>query len=257
MVGEHNDVGANAPTVDIILGVYNKPHLAAKCIESVLKWTCYPQWTLTLVDDCGDAVTRQLLSAYAAGSPRIRYLRNAENLGFIGTYNRGIQQSDAKYVVLLNPDTVVSPGWLGKLVAIAESDPTIAMVNPLSNELVNLTVPMAPGTSFVAMNSLLEAQGFAPFDIVTAIGYCLLIRREALQLHGCFDEVYGRGYCEDTDLHMRLTTQGWRVVAAPNTYIYHLGHGTYSAGVAAERYKQNIKILRKRWAAAQPGHPPV
>jgi GT2 family glycosyltransferase/glycosyltransferase involved in cell wall biosynthesis len=236
------------PSVDIVLCVYNHPDLVANCVESVQERTHYLRWRLLLLDDGSDDFTREVIRGYAAKDSRIQLLVNAENLGFVGTANRGMQFSDADYVVLLNSDTVMSPGWLGKLVAVAQSDPRIGMVNPLSNEFVNLSVPMAPGASFLAMNELLEGHGpEGAFDIVTAVGYCLLIRRKALQELGYFDEVFGRGYCEDTDLHMRFTTHGWRVVAAPDTYVYHLGHGSFSTAVAAQRYRDNIKLFRQRW----------
>lgn len=235
------------PSVEIIVPVYNEPDLASTCLDSVCRYTLYPNWTLTVVDDASDSFTRAFLDEHAARTGRIRVLHNDENLGFVGANNRALRTSDADYVLLLNSDVVVTPGWLTKMVAVAESDSTIAMVNPFSNEFVNLSLPMAPGASFLTMNDLLSQRDDEPFDIVTAVAYCLLVRREALREVGVFDEVYGRGYCEDTDLHMRMTSRGWRVVGAPNTYVYHKGSATFSPEVMWQRYEKNIEVFRSRW----------
>jgi glycosyltransferase involved in cell wall biosynthesis len=107
---------------------------------------------------------------------------------------------------------------------------------------------MAPGVNCFSLDKKLAANNDqVAFDIVTAIGFCLLVRREALERHGGLDDVFGRGYCEDSDLHMRLTSHGWRSVAAPNTYVYHLGSGTFSAAVTQQRYEKNITIFMERW----------
>jgi GT2 family glycosyltransferase/glycosyltransferase involved in cell wall biosynthesis len=234
--------------VDLILGVHNEPHLAANCIESLLANTNYPRWRLLIIDDQSDDLTREMLVGYASQYSNIVVHRNETNLGFVGTYNRGIALAKAKYVVFVNSDIIVPPGWLGRLVDVAEADPSIALVNPLSNEAANLSVPLAPGTNCFSVDKLLaDNEDRVAFDIVTAIGFCLLIRRDALERHGALDDVFGRGYCEDSDLHMRLTSNGWRSVAAPNTYVYHLGSGTYTSAGKQQRYEENITIFMSRW----------
>ncbi len=239
---------AGVVDVDLILGVHNEPHLTAQCIESLLANTSYPHWRLLIIDDQSDALTSAMLNHYAARHSNIVVHRNETNLGFVGTYNRGVGLARAKYVVFLNSDIILPPGWLGRLVEVAESDPTIALVNPLSNEAANLSVPMAPGATCFSVDHLLQTQNDrVAFDIVTAIGFCLLVRREALERHGALDDTFGRGYCEDSDLHMRLTSNGWRSVAAANTYVYHLGSGTFSSAVAKQRFEQNITVFMDRW----------
>ncbi|MFU8833432.1 MAG: glycosyltransferase, partial [Wenzhouxiangella sp.] len=82
-------------------------------------------------------------------------------------------------------------------------------------------------------------------DVVTGVGFCMLLRKSALDEVGLFDEAYGRGYCEESDLCMRLVRAGWRTVVADNVYVYHRGNASFAD--RDERYRANRKIFDKRW----------
>ena len=100
------------------------------------------------------------------------------------------------------------------MVRCAESDPQIAIVNPLSNMCVNLSVPMVPGLNLNTMAAQVERRSRRRYpDITTAVGFCMLIKRRYLDWLGGFDEVYGRGYCEESDMCMRYTEAGLLVTA--------------------------------------------
>jgi O-antigen biosynthesis protein len=152
----------------------------------------------------------------------------------------------AAYVVLINSDVVVVPGWLERLLKCADSDPQIGAVNPLTNHASQIGVPMAPGANFLGTDRVLA--GKVPrgcLDVVTGVGFCLLLRRTALDDVGLLDEVYGHGYCEESDLCMRLTTAGWRTVVSDNVYVYHKGRGSFRD--RDQRYKRNREIFDVRW----------
>ena len=149
-------------------------------------------------------------------------------------------------MVLVNSDVVVTPGWLDRLVACAESDLRIAAVNPFTNHAAQINLPLAPGANFFGMDEYLQRHGpTAVADVVTGVGFCLLLRRSVLETLGTFDEIYGRGYCEESDLCMRLTTRGYRTVVAGNVYVYHQGRGTFTD--RGERYRRNRAIFDARW----------
>ncbi|MCB1777598.1 MAG: glycosyltransferase, partial [Candidatus Competibacteraceae bacterium] len=178
--------------------------------------------------------------------------RQDENLGFLETCNRamrfplGSSGAYSNYVLLLNSDVLVSPGWLERLLNCIESDPLIAAVNPLSNRADNIDLPMAPGVSYLAMNAFLAVQRRGQcHDVVTSVGFCLLLRRSALDQVGLFDPVYGSGYCEESDLCMRLLTAGYRAVVAEDVYVYHRGGGSFADGNA--RYLHNRRLFDARW----------
>lgn len=239
------------PTAEIILPVHNGLSLLRDSLDAVLAYTprCVSQ--LRVVDDASDSVTAAWLREQAAHSEWMTLQRQDENLGFLATCNRAMTASESApqpsdYILLLNSDVLVAPGWLERLIACAESDPRIAAVNPLSNRADNIDLPMAPGASYLAMNAYLALQRQGQcHDVVTGVGFCLLLRRSALAQVGLFDPIYEHGYCEESDLCMRLTTAGFRTVVAEDVYVYHRGGGSFSDG--QERYLRNRRLFDQRW----------
>jgi GT2 family glycosyltransferase/glycosyltransferase involved in cell wall biosynthesis len=230
--------------VDIIVPVYNSPEWVRACLRSLLCNTDWP-YRLIVVDDGSDSYTRNELSTLVAEHKSSLLIANETNLGFVRSCNIGMRSSDGLHVVLLNSDAIVPPGWLSRLVRCAEADPSIGIVNPLSNEAANISIPLAPGCNFLGMDEGLQRSGKVSYpDIVTAIGFCLLLRRRMLENIGLFDEVYGMGYCEETDLCLRAMKAGWRVVACDNVYVFHRGNGSFDD--RDERYRKNVKVFFER-----------
>ena len=147
------------PTTEIILPVHNGLSLLRDGLDAVLAYTPRRDCRLLVVDDASDPITAAWLRERAnAESDWITLQRQDENLGFLASCNLAMEQGDSDYVLLLNSDVLVAPGWLERLLACAESDPRIAAVNPLSNRADNIDLPMAPGASYLAMNGYLAVQ---------------------------------------------------------------------------------------------------
>ncbi len=200
---------------DIVLPVYNGLSYVKECIASILRCTPVSMYHLYIVNDGSDFKTSQYLSQMALSRDNITLKSNKNNLGYLKSCNYGVRISKSPYVVLLNSDVVVVDGWLEKLIMCAESDSTIGSVNPLTNRASNIDISMTPGASFYTINSHVDtvSQRLYP-DVVTGVGFCMLLSRNALEHIGLFDEVYGKGYCEESDLCMRFTQNGYRTVVS-------------------------------------------
>src|SRR5690606_13825756 len=109
-----------------------------------------------------------------------------------------------------------------------------------------IDLPMSPGSNLASLDAVLASRSASYPGVVTGVGLCMLLRRRALRQVGLFDEIYGFGYCEESDLCMRLTTQGWRTVVADNCYVYHRGSASFKN--RNERYLANRKEFDRRWA---------
>ncbi len=219
------------PRCDIIIPVYNAFDCLAPCIESILKYTDLKTNHLILIDDKSpDARVLPLLESYAKQHPdQITLLKNSENLGFVKTVNRGMQFSKHD-VLLLNSDTEVTENWLAKIQTCAYSDSSIATVTPLSNCATLASVPrlfarneLPKDCSLSEMANLVESCSLKKYpSLPTAHGFCMFIKREALNKVGFFDEeAFGKGYGEENDFSFRCINFGYRNALCDDTYILH------------------------------------
>lgn len=235
------------PICDIIIPIFNGLSHLIPLMESLTQGPALATTRLILIDDASDERTARFLVQAAEHIPNTILLVNSINLGFVQSCIRGYQSGSAPFLVLLNSDVVVTPDWLDRLLTCARSDKRIAAVNPLTNQAAHLHAAMPPGANFLGMDALLRRRRPTYPDVVTMEGFCLLLRRSALQKVGFFDPIFGRGYCEESDLGMRLITHGYRTVVADNVYVYHRGSGTFGQE-RGPRYLANRKLFDARWA---------
>jgi GT2 family glycosyltransferase/glycosyltransferase involved in cell wall biosynthesis len=233
---------------DIVMPVYNGLTYVKNCIEAILEYTSDTIYHLFVVDNCSDSYTISFLNNYAREYPQhLTLYRNHQNISFVQSCNIGIMKGSAPYIALIHSDVIVTPGWLSRLIRCAESDQRIASVNPLTNYVSNINIPLVPGANFYGMNKVIAQNSRRSYpDIVTGVGFCMLLRRSALEEVGLFDEVFGQGYCGDSDICMRLTIHGYRTVVADDVYVYHKGRAFFTNH--DERYRSNRKVFDSRWA---------
>jgi N-acetylglucosaminyl-diphospho-decaprenol L-rhamnosyltransferase len=198
----------------------------------------------------GDAVRSV---AEAAGA---RYLARSDNPGYGGAMNAGaaLLGPSVEWVLIANPDLVLTPGSVARMVARGDTDPAIAAVGPLVRESDGAVYPSAR-----AVPSIRNGIGHALFvnlwpnnpwtrnylddsparpalkDAGWLSGSCVLVRRTAFEAIGGFDERYFM-YFEDVDLGFRLGKSGYRNVYDPSAEVIHSGaHATGRDGAAMIR----------------------
>jgi GT2 family glycosyltransferase len=232
-------------SVTIILPVYNGLRFVRPCLDALADHTDPTDFRLILMDDCSDNHTAEFLRKEIKRFDDAELVCNEENLGFLKTCNRAWGRCTSPFVLLLNSDVLVTPDWLPRLLRCAEQDSKIASVNPLTNHAPNIDLPIPQGCNYLGLDRRLAQRPSRCRDVVTGVGFCMLLRRKAVGAV-LFDEVYGKGYCEESDLCMRLTTSGWRTVSAENVYVHHRGHASFSD--RAERYLANRQVFDSRWS---------
>lgn len=213
--------------VSIIIPVYNAYDETKKCIESVLKYSNY--YELILINDKStDKRVPELLNSYSEDS-NVTIINNENNLGFVASVNVGLKNS-SNDVILLNSDTIVTPNWLNKLKIAAYSDKRIATVTPFSNNAGVFSVPISNRNNFISKNLGLfgtsniveKASNHVYMRVPTGNGFCMYIKRKAINSLGYFDEkTFGRGYGEENDFCMRAIEKGWENIIDDSTYIFH------------------------------------
>lgn len=110
------------PRVTIAIPFFSKTDLLLKAIGSVRAQTL-DAWQLIVCDDAGPEPEAQA-AVDALGDPRIRYLRNPENLGLAGNWNRCLALAGTELVVLLHADDEIEPDYVEKMLAFADQDPS-------------------------------------------------------------------------------------------------------------------------------------
>jgi len=218
----------------IIIPVWNERELTEKCVESIKKNTSLP-YRIILVDNASGAETSVYLKELAEESKgSVVLIRNEENAGFPKAVNQGIAASAAPYACILNNDTEVHEGWLEEMIGIAESDSSIGIVNPSSNNLGQ----SAPLSGFSGKY----------IEMSACIGFCMLIKKEVIEKIGSLDEIYSPGNFEDTDFSRRAAKAGYKCVMAKGAYVYHVQNtGFKKRKDWNEGFKRNLDIFNKRW----------
>lgn len=236
--------------VDIIIPVYKGLEETRLCLESVLATLPAADGLIVIDDHSPDPTLVAYLKDRAAGDRRIRLLHNPENLGFVGTVNRGMALEPERDVLLLNSDTEVAGDWVARLRAAAYADRRIGTVTPFSN---NATIcswprfcqdnPLPPGLDVAGVDrAFAAANPGLSIDIPTGVGFAFYIRRDCLEEVGLFNaEAFGKGYGEENDFCRRAHHRGWRNVLAADTFVYHSGNVSF--GVNQERLDGAMRQL--------------
>lgn len=237
----------------VIISVFNAFEEVSACLESLVRHQGTSPHRILVIDDCStDERIWPSLQEFAARYPQATAICNERNLGYTATINRACQLTKSD-VVLLNSDTIVTPGWLEKLAACAYSRRDVATVTPLSNAAGAFSVPEnnqaneLPRTLDAdGFNALLEsATRYVRPVVPTGNGFCLYIRRSALDKIGLFDAVsFPRGYGEENDFCMRAAGNGFVNLIDDSTYIYH--KRTASFGPEKESLVAKSKATLKR-----------
>ena len=213
--------------ISVVVPVFNAPGELEQCLDS-LRSTLEPGAELVLIDDAStDPAVQALLASHRHEG--WRFLKNESNRGFVATANRGMRETRGD-VVLLNSDTVTTPGWIEGLQRCLASDVAVGTATPWTNngEIASLpdfcrNNPVPPNPAEVA-SAIAAAAGPHYPELPTAVGFCMAISRRAIDRVGLFDEVlFGKGYGEENDFSMRVAAAGMKNVLCDDVYVAHLG----------------------------------
>jgi GT2 family glycosyltransferase len=226
--------------LDIIVPIYKNAELLRACVDSLAQHIheiADRQPRIILVNDSpGEDEVEALLDAYFATDLNLMVLRNEENIGFVGSVNRGLEisQRDEHDVLLVNSDTQTFPGTLSELLKSAHADPQIGFACPRSNNASICSLPHFFGGSlptpeqsyqrWMEISRTMPPYHFSP----TAVGFYMFIAHKVLANHGGLRRDFGVGYEEENDLVMRAGMLGTRAVIVNRAFAYHAGSASFS-----------------------------
>lgn len=216
------------PTATVIVVAYNGARDLARCLPTVLAASQTNHVRRVAVVDNASADGSADVAARFDG---VEVIRLDRNLGFTGGNNVALRTALGRgdeYAVLLNQDTVVEPGWLDELVAVAEQNsnagavqslltlyPDVGTVNSWGNELHYLGFGFAGGNGQPVSQAPSE-----PREVTYPSGAAVLLRCSTLRQVGMLNEDLYM-YHEDLALGWLMCLAGWRVMLAPASVVHH------------------------------------
>lgn len=248
------------PMIDIIVPVYNACDDVLLCLSSLVEKTDLLHRVI-IINDGQESRTADMLTAFERSFNHIEVQKNPENIGYTKSVNKGIKASNANWVVVLNSDTIVSEGWLGKLMNCALTEERIGMVGPLSNAASWQSVPeiqdksgdwhlnpLPTGLSIDDFSSLVEKHSVREYPSVGVInGFCQLINMELLDEIGLLDEIaFPIGYGEENDMCARAVKAGYKLLLADDTYVFHAKSKSFGHEQRKKLAKQGSESLKKK-----------
>lgn len=222
-------------------------HLRA-CLPSVVPTVRQPSNIIVVDNGSTDGSCRYIRTEF----PELTLIPLSKNLGFCGANNVGIAyalRQGADAVALLNNDTRVEPDWLEALMEVAESAPDIAICQARQRTWDGqreIRFRFVPEWCEAQPEEVPVLPPGPPAQIPFAGGCAMLIRCDALQRIGLFDERYFM-YVEDVDLSLRAWIGGYQVLDVPSAIVYHQMMGSNSS--AKQRmlwgYRNQLTTLLK------------
>jgi hypothetical protein len=260
------------PRVSIIIVNWKTPRLLAACLDSLAADPCCQEFEIVVVDNAsGDGSVEMLAERYA----QVKVIANCQNVGFSKACNQAIPVVSGRYVLLLNPDTVVAVAAVSTLADFLEANPGCGAVGPkVLNPDGTLQLacrrsfpdPVAaffrltylsrlfPGNRALARYNLTYADPDAVLEVDALSGSCMMVRQEAIEMVGLLDEdIFMFG--EDIDWCWRIKQAGWKVYYVPQAVVYHY-HGAASrlrpVGATINLHKGMEVFYRKHLAGRYP-----
>jgi len=236
----------------IVIPVRNQFAHTRQCLQSIFSYTPEP-FELVIVDNASTDGVVKYLEGLADLHPRVTLIRNSENLGFPIACNQGMSAARGDHILVLNSDTVVTEGWLRRLLRCLSSEPDVGVVGPVSNHVAGLQVVPVSYGSLEEMHRFARERAWMYYgcyrDTFRVTGLCMLMRRDVVERIGGFDPRFSPGNYEDDDFCLRARIAGYRIKIALDVFIHHHGSMTFRGeGFDYEALmKRNLSLFLSKW----------
>jgi GT2 family glycosyltransferase len=256
---------SSIPNLSIIIVNWNVKELLRNCLKSIYAQTKAISFEVFVVDNASSDGSVEMVEEEF---PQVKLIKNEENLGFAKANNQGIRQSTGKYILLLNPDTIVVDDALVNMVLFMDARRDIGAVGPRilnPDNTVQLTcgryfpTPLTELWDLTRLSYLFpksrifgrSLMGFWPHhdtrEVDLLSGACMMVRREAIEQTGLMDEDFFL-FAEEADWCYRIKKNGWKIYLNADAEVIHfLGQSVKlsSANTALESRKSTYLFFMK------------
>ncbi|MDO9464615.1 MAG: glycosyltransferase family 2 protein [bacterium] len=251
--------------LSIVIVNWNAEGFLKDCLNSIYK-SCKLKLEVFVVDNSSSDKSMEVLENEF---PQVKIIKNKENLGFARANNQAIKQSRGRYVLMLNPDTIVLPNALDIMVEFMDEHTEAGACGP---KLLNPDGSLQPSCrSFPTLLTTLFEETLLNrifpknrvigeyrmgywdhgdiWEVDQPMGSALMVRREAIEQVGLLDEQFFI-YYEEVDWCYRMKKRSWKVFFLPQAQIIHYGGASCNQdrGInLMEMYRSLIKFFRKHY----------
>ena len=240
----------NDNCVSVVIPNYNGMKYMETCLKALLQQVEAGQ--VLVVDNGSTDGSREWV---ARRYPGVQLIGLKKNYGFCRAVNVGLRAAKTPYVILLNNDTRVCPGFVKALVGALNRDPKAfsAAAKMLQyhrpdriDDAGNLYCAL--GWAFARGKDKPRSLYERPEEIFAACAGAAIYRKAVLEEIGYFDEAHF-AYLEDMDIGYRARIFGWRNLYEPAARVYHVGSGTsgsrYNAFKVFYSTRNNVYLIYK------------
>ena len=241
------------PTVSVIIPTYGKVEFTLCCLASIAAYPPEASIEVIVVDDATQDGSTSCLAAVQG----IRLIVNPSNLGYLRSCNTAARVANGEFLLLLNNDTQVMPGWLDALLTPFRCRGDVGAVGSKLlypdgrlQEAGCIVWDDGSGWNF----GRLDCPDRPVYNYLREVDYCsaasLLVPRALFSEMGGFDERYAPAYCEDSDFAFRLRERGYKVLYQPRSQVVHfegVSHGRSLSGCPKSCHVRNQRTFQERW----------
>jgi GT2 family glycosyltransferase/SAM-dependent methyltransferase len=241
------------PLVTLLIPTFGNLKYTVECLLSIVRCGTSVATEVIIADDASTDGTAERL----ARVPNLCVLPAATNQGYLRNVNRALPSVRGRFVVLLNNDVQVRPGWLEALLAPAVELSGVGAVGPKilypSGWLQEAGCSLRPDgtTEMVGLNDAPDLPQYGYLrDVDYCSGACLLVDTAVFKELGGFDDALAPAYCEDGDLCLRLRQRGLRVLYNPAAVVvHHLSKTTAALGqeVKLAQVGRSLDTFTRKW----------
>ena len=242
------------PKVSVIVLTYNNLDMTKACLHSIDTHSLYDNLEIVIVDNASTDGSQEFLKQFAEDRPDVLLVLNNENKGFAAGNNQGLDAATGDFMIVLNNDTFVTPGWVRGLVRPLLRDPSIGLAGPVTNNIGNEAKINIEYHDIAEMEErymdYTSAHLRELYEADVAAFFCVAIPRAVYEDIGGLDESYGRGFFEDDDYCMRVRKAGYRIVIVDDVFVHHHLSASFSLLTEGERgrlFEENKKKYEAKW----------
>ena len=245
------------PVVSICILNYKARDYLRQCLQSLAENTTLEYEVIIVDNGSQDRVAEMVEQEF----PGVRLIQNQSNEGFTKPMNQAMRAGTGRYLCQLNPDTLILPGAIDRLVDFMDTHPEVGICGPkVLNRDLTLQKPCRRGESrpwavisyFTGLARLFPKSPLFGqylmsyldedqiYPVAGVSGSCMLIRKEVVEQIGYLDELFF-AYQEDADYCLRARQAGWEVYYVPEAQIIHYGG---MGGSRVEPYRSIIEWHR-------------